>query len=162
MNTQAAHQRVTSCLLLCGLLLTATPLAASTLSGVLSGNRTLRLADSPVQVPTDLSVPEGVRLNIEAGVELQLAEGVCLIVEGSYRPWASKMLPFAFSPPKKESAGETSSCLAPRMNVGGMRTETGFPRAMPAVCCTASSSAVARFPIWITMVVRSICAVPQV
>ena len=98
MNTQAAHQRVTSCLLLCGLLLTATPLAASTLSGVLSGNRTLRLADSPVQVPTDLSVPEGVRLNIEAGVELQLAEGVCLIVEGELQALGEQDAPIRFLP----------------------------------------------------------------
>ncbi len=98
MNTQAAHLRVTSCLLFWGMLVGVAPLSATSLSGVLNSDRTIRAADSPVTITADLSVPEGRCLTIEAGVEVRLSEGVCVLVEGELQALGQKQFPIRFLP----------------------------------------------------------------
>jgi hypothetical protein len=70
---------------------------ATILGGVLEQNLSLTPQADPYQVVSDLIVPEGVRLSIEAGVTLEFEQGVSLIVSGELLALGSKLKAVHFS-----------------------------------------------------------------
>jgi len=65
--------------------------------GLLAGNASWSVADSPVGVWTNLVVPRGVRLEIGAGVRVLLATGCSVVVEGMLEAEGSAAAPIEFT-----------------------------------------------------------------
>jgi hypothetical protein len=86
--------------MVCGLLmvlLAKTDLSAMELSGSIDADIQLKKSDSPIIVNSNLLIPDGRLLEIDAGVEFQMATGVCITVDGRIIANGSKFVPIRFS-----------------------------------------------------------------
>ena len=72
--------------------------AAVELQGTLQGRRTITAAESPLRIPTTLTVPAGAVLRLEPGVVVQLGAGACLVVRGQLQALGDKRAPIRFEP----------------------------------------------------------------
>jgi hypothetical protein len=70
--------------------------------GNITTDTTWAVANSPYRVINDVIVDPGVRLIIESGVEIQLADGFSLIVEGSFEAVGTETNPIIFTSSRVE------------------------------------------------------------
>lgn len=82
----------------------APPALALTASGSLGSDTLWTSADSPVEIPSDLVVPDGTTLTIEPGVTIELAKAASLVVQGQLIAIGSPDDPIVFT-----GAGEGDS-----------------------------------------------------
>jgi parallel beta-helix repeat protein len=81
---------------------------AKTVSGTLTESTAWSLADSPIEITDDVTIPEGLVLQIEPGVEIQLSEDTIITVDGRLDALGTAEQPIAFIPSGSQRWGGLS------------------------------------------------------